>query len=350
MSSQNASLTSKLTLVVLTLILVCLAMLVARVYRSPETAGVESSTSADERLGEKTLQPPLYSSGRSFRATTNNLGVKPVAPASASGLEETPISEPPNSSASYSPSGGAGSTFLPVIVTVEEDPNGDLARRPRLKGFVTLVGTPKPEIQIPMGSVCGNLHPGSATTRHYVVNKNGGLANVFVSLQNARATRVQGMGPTLDQVGCMFEPYVLGVVVDQRFRIKNSDPTLHNVHATPKLNKEFNIGQPHRGQVIEKSFSKAEPFLRIKCDVHPWMFAYIGVFDHPFFATTDTNGMFWLPTGFPAGEYVVSAAHLRAGEILEQVRIAEGEEKVLHFQFDLSSPNQPRGGVVSAQP
>ena len=186
-----------------------------------------------------------------------------------------------------------------------------LAPAGEITGKVTLKGTPKPEVSIDLGAVCGPLNPNkSVTTRHYVVGKDGGLANVFVYLKDAKAAPSASEAQMLDQAGCMYEPYVMGVVTGQKFKIKNSDPTLHNVHATPKINKEFNFGQPIKDQVSEKSFDQAEVLVRMKCDVHPWMFAYVGVVDHPYFAVTDKEGNFKI-SGVPDGKYTIVAYHLK---------------------------------------
>jgi hypothetical protein len=179
-----------------------------------------------------------------------------------------------------------------------------------ITGKVTLKGTPKPEIPIDLGPSCGPLNPKKVSTRHFVVGEGGGLANVFVYLKDAKAAPAAGEGPTLDQVGCMYEPYVFGVVTGQKFKVQNSDPTLHNVHATPKINKEFNFAQTSKGQVHEKSFEQAEVLVRIKCDVHPWMFSYAGVVDHPYFAVTDKDGNYKI-SGVPDGKYTVVAYHLK---------------------------------------
>jgi hypothetical protein len=146
----------------------------------------------------------------------------------------------------------------------------------------------------------------------------------------------------------MFEPYVLGVVTGQKFRIRNSDPTLHNVHATSKVNREFNFGQGLKGQINEVSFPKPELLVRLKCDVHPWMFSYVNVMDHPYFAITDTNGFFRLPAGLPAGDYTISAVHLKAGELVQQVSLSDGEQRTLQFQFSATSGAQPQGRVAQS--
>ncbi len=179
-----------------------------------------------------------------------------------------------------------------------------------ITGKVTLKGTPKPELEIPLTPSCAKVNPGKVTTRHYVVGKDGGLANVFVYLKDAKAAPATGEEPQLDQVGCMYEPYVMGVVVGQKFKIRNSDAELHNVHATPKINKEFNLGQPIKGQVTEKNFDQPEVLVRMKCDVHPWMFAYIGVCENPYFAVTDKEGNYAI-AGVPDGKYTIVAYHLK---------------------------------------
>jgi len=179
-----------------------------------------------------------------------------------------------------------------------------------VSGKVTFKGTPKPEIVIPLTPTCGKINPGAPTTRHFVVSKDGGLANVFVYIKDAKKTDPKGEATMLDQVGCMYEPYVLGIVAGQKLKIHNSDPEMHNVHATPKINSEFNFAQL-KGQVNEKTFDKPEVAVRIKCDVHPWMFAYVGVVDHPFFAVTDKDGNFKI-SGLPDGKYTIEAFHQKS--------------------------------------
>jgi hypothetical protein len=203
--------------------------------------------------------------------------------------------------------------YLGILALVATLP---LARSADLTGKVVLKGTPKPEIPIDMAAdpKCGALHSKPITTRHYVVDKAGGLANVLVFVKSGLAEKnfpTPSDAPLLDQVGCEYTPYVMGVMVNQKFKIKNSDPTLHNVHATPKpgsANKEFNFAQPVKDMVSEKSFPAPEVPVRFKCDVHPWMFAYVGVFEHPFFAVTDKEGNFKI-SGLPNGKYTIEAHH-----------------------------------------
>ncbi len=202
--------------------------------------------------------------------------------------------------------------YLPLVAVLVGSTS--LVNAGDITGKVTLKGTPKAEVPIDLGPSCGPLNPNknSVTTRHYVVGKDGGLANVFVYLKDAKGAAGAGDTPVLDQVGCMYEPYVLGVVTGQKFKVKNSDATLHNVHNTPKIqgNKEYNIGQAVKGQMNDFSFDKSEILMRFKCDVHPWMFAYVGVVEHPYFAVTDKDGNFKI-SGVPDGNYSVVAYHLK---------------------------------------
>ena len=178
-----------------------------------------------------------------------------------------------------------------------------------LTGKVTLKGTPPPELTIQMDATCGKLHAAPVTTRHYMAAPDGGLANVFVYVKSGVSGQAAASKdiPILDQVNCMYEPYVLGAMTNQKFKAKNSDGFLHNVHPTPKVagNTEKNAAQPVKGMETEFSFAKPEVLVRFKCDVHPWMFAYVGVVDHPYFAVTGKDGTFKIPN-LPPGKYSIS--------------------------------------------
>lgn len=217
-----------------------------------------------------------------------------------------------------------------------------------LIGAVRLAGKPKPEIVIRMDAVCGELNPEPVTTRHFVVSKSGGLANVLVYLRDAQKVRPAEPGPVLDQVACLFEPYVMGLIAGQTFFVRNSDPVFHNVNVMAKFNRQRNLGQPLQGDIASFSFDKPEVFIRIKCDVHPWMFAYIGVIDHPYFAVTDTNGLFRLPPGFSHGTYTVVARHVKAGELVQKVTIGSGEQKAVQFEFTAGELAGAQAQVSSA--
>jgi hypothetical protein len=225
--------------------------------------------------------------------------------------------------------------YLPSITIAAVLASFQLAGAADITGKVKLKGTPKPEIPIQLDATCGKLHDKPVTTRHFVVGADNGLANVFVYIKQGapKSPPPAGDSPVLDQTGCMYEPYVMGVVTGQKFKVRNSDSLLHNVHATPKVNKEFNFAQVSKGQENEKSFDQPEVLVRVKCDVHGWMFAYIGVVDHPYFAVTDKDGNFTIKN-VPPGKYTVEAYHLKAGAKTQET---DGTKKL---EFELEAPAQ----------
>jgi len=350
--NPDKPLVNRLTLLVLSLILVCLVLLVVRAYQKPGTTG-EPPAMAETEISPVVAEesPPAEPSTpmrppQVVRRTPTTNTVRVSSPARSSGPVNSAVPE-----AGAPPAQFADRATALVAVSEGEHVGGALisggpSPGTSLSGWVTLTGTPPPEIPISLGPTCSSLRTDKVTTRHFVVSREGGLANVLVYVANARSSPPLVEPPVLDQIGCMFEPYVFGVVAGQKFKIRNSDSTLHNIHATPRNNREFNIAQAARGQVDTFSFPKHELFVRIKCDVHPWMFAYVNVLRHPFFAITDTNGVFRLPAGLPAGDYHVRAFHLKAGDLTQQVRIGDGEQRTLHFEFSVQPGAQPQGRVA----
>ena len=136
----------------------------------------------------------------------------------------------------------------------------------------------------------------------------------------------------LDQKGCHYVPHVFGMMAKQKLLIKNTDDTLHNIHAMPTANKEFNIGQPNQGMETTRTFAQPEVMVHFKCDVHPWMSAYVGVLSHPFFGVTGEDGTFSIK-GLPAGEYTLEAWHEKYGPQTQTVKVAAGESKTVDFKF-----------------
>lgn len=210
-----------------------------------------------------------------------------------------------------------------------------------ISGKVKLNGTPPPEKTITPDAACGKLSP-KLTTRHYVVGADKGLANVFVYIKEGAkpVAAPTEKGQMLDQVGCQYIPYVMGVQTGQHFDVKNSDPLLHNVHTLPKVpgNKERNIGQPVPMKT-DFVFEKQELLVQFKCEVHPWMFAYVGVVDHPYFAVTDKDGSFKI-ANVPAGDYTIEIVHLKAGRTTQKVTVGADDKKSLDFTLEAKAPGQ----------
>lgn len=194
-------------------------------------------------------------------------------------------------------------------------------------GKVTLTGTPPAEKSLPLDPSCGKLWPNEKPkTRFYAVGADNGLADVFVYLKQASGGPAPTKPVLLDQKGCEYIPYVVGLQVGQKLLVRNSDPVLHNVHATPKINKEFNLAQMAGGKDIERTFDQSEVFVRFKCDVHPWMFAYVGVVPHGYFAVTDKDGNFKIED-VPPGKYTLVAFHRKTHVTEDKAQTQEIEVK-----------------------
>jgi len=197
----------------------------------------------------------------------------------------------------------------------------NLAHAGDITGTVTLKGTPPAEKEItPLkdDATCGKFHSAPPTTRFYVTGANSGLADTVVMLKgiSGKSTGASAAPVVLDQKSCLYVPQIVAVQTGQTITVKNSDPVLHNVHSVPAVagNEEKNMAQMPNGADLTLKFDKAENFLKFKCDVHPWMFAWLTVVDHPYFAVTDKDGKFTIKD-VPAGKYTVTALHRKAAPL-----------------------------------
>ena len=194
-------------------------------------------------------------------------------------------------------------------------------------------GDPDTAIKMDADPVCLGLHTEPVETETIVADA-GKLANVFVYVKEGVSGSYSppDEAQLLNQEGCTYSPHVAGIMTGQKLVIRNSDSTLHNVHALPKNNQEFNQGQPFQGMELEKEFDTAEVMIRFKCDVHPWMGAYMGVLDHPFFAVSGADGSFEID-GLPAGDYVIEAWHETLGTQTQSVSVAADGAVDVTFDF-----------------
>lgn len=205
-----------------------------------------------------------------------------------------------------------------------------------LAGKVLFEGTaPAPQmVRLDADPVCLLQHKGGLPSEEVVVNPNGTLKNVFVYVKQGLEGKKfdPPKEPVIfDQKGCHYEPHVFGIRVNQPLQILNSDGTLHNVHSLPKNSKEFNLGMPIQGMKLTQKFSAPEVMVKIKCEVHPWMAAYGGVLDHPFFAVTGADGTFTLKD-LPPGEYTLEAWHEKYGTQTAQVKVPDQSEVSFTFK------------------
>jgi plastocyanin len=226
--------------------------------------------------------------------------------------------------------GGGGETPAPADTAATAPATSgakslDAATAGTIAGRVTLTGTPPEEQVIRMNAdpVCMREAPGSQRTEVFLVGEGGTLGNAFVYIKDGldgfdfpAATGTV----TLDQQGCRYLPHVIGIRTGQTLEIVNSDPTLHNIHAIPANNPEFNTGQPIQGMKTQQTFANSEVMVPFKCDVHSWMNAYAGVVDHPYFAVTDADGTFSL-ANVPPGTYTIEVWHEKLGTQTQSVTV-----------------------------
>jgi plastocyanin len=168
-----------------------------------------------------------------------------------------------------------------------------------------------------------------------VVVDNGNLSNVFVYIKDGLGNRTFDVPKdpvVLDQSGCKYHPHVLGVMTGQTVQIKNDDQTTHNIHPTPKDNREWNESQPPSSAPLEKNFAREEIMLPVKCNQHPWMKMYINVVKTPFYAVTDKSGKYEIK-GLPPGDYTIAFVHEKMGEQDQKITVAPKDSKTVDQTF-----------------
>jgi hypothetical protein len=206
-------------------------------------------------------------------------------------------------------------------------------------GTISFVGTPPQPLVIDMSAdpICENVN--ADRTSDWVVVTDHKLANVVVYVRsdglNAYSFDAPSAEVTLAHRGCQLVPHVMGMLTQQTLRILNSDPTTHNSHAISKNNRDWNQSQPPGAAALEQHFSLPELFIPIKDNQHPWEKAYVGVFSHPFYSVSATDGSYRI-SGLPLGQYTIVAWHEKFGEQTVDAFLAGNEQKNLDFTFKAS--------------
>jgi plastocyanin len=222
----------------------------------------------------------------------------------------------------------------------------DTSKAGEVKGTVAIEGMPPKNEAIKMNAdpVCVRENKDPQFQETYTVSDDGKtLGNVFVYVKDGLGNYVYDTPTTpakIDQKQCRYHPHVFGMRVGQPLEIINSDPTLHNIHALPKGNAEFNTGQPIQGMKTTHTFTAKEVMVPFKCDVHGWMNAYVGVLDHPYYAVTEKDGKFSLKD-LPAGSYTIEAWHEKLGTQDQKVSLGEKETKEVNFTFKAAGGPTP---------
>ena len=236
---------------------------------------------------------------------------------------------------SPAPQGGqAPASSAPAAAPAPEAPVA-LPGESTITGRIKFEGkAPTPRvIRMDSDQLC--MPEGPNTSEVIIVGPGNGLQNVFVYVKDGLGDRTFPAPKTpvvLDQKGCKYSPHVFGAQVGQPVTILNSDPTLHNVHAVPKANEEFNFGQSKKGMETTRAFSTPEVMVPFLCDVHGWMNAYGGIVAHPFYAVSKPDGSFEIK-GLPAGTYTIEAWHERLGTQTAKVTVDGKTGAMTSFAF-----------------
>jgi plastocyanin len=225
----------------------------------------------------------------------------------------------------------------------------DAATAGSVSGRVTFTGTPgtpaaAEPIDMAEEAVCSAKHSTPPMREVAMVGADGGLANVFVYVKSGPATTMQFPTPgeqvVLDQNGCVYVPHVMALQTGQELLVRNSDDVLHNINATPTENRPFNRSQPQAGMEFTTTFSAPEVMIPVRCDVHGWMEAFIGVNSHPYHAVTSADGSFSLPN-LPPGDYEVEAWHEMYGTLTQTVTVPASGAAEVTFAFSDAMAGRP---------
>lgn len=277
------------------------------------------------RSGGKRLSALFSRTGKSFLCWTS-LVVVTAAVGMAGGCGKGSAK-----SASY-PAGAVDSANGSLEADV------DAATAGSITGTVVLDGAPPslPAINMQSEPACAKANPTGTASQAVVVGSGGDLANAVVYVkQELRHYRYETPKDpvVLDQKGCLYQPRVVGLMTNQPLEIRNSDATIHNVHAIPKNSVEWNRAQRAGSALIETSFQRPELAIPFMCNVHPWMRAFVFVFDHPYFSVTGGDGKFELKN-LPPGTYTIEAWQEKLGTRGETVTLAPRESKQVTFRFN----------------
>jgi plastocyanin len=225
----------------------------------------------------------------------------------------------------------AKSAPAPAYFKVDPETAGTVSGRIHFTGK-----KPAPQvIDMSEEPACVEAHHGKAYDESLVVNKKGDLANAFVYVKSGlegKIFEVPATPVTIDQSGCWFRPRVLGIQTGQILKVVNSDPVTHNIHPMAEINREWNHSQGAGDPPLARRFTKPEIMIRVKCNIHSWMHAFIGVLDHPYFSVSKEDGTFEI-TNLPPGTYTIAVWQEKLGTQEQQVTVPPQGKTEANFTF-----------------
>ncbi len=225
----------------------------------------------------------------------------------------------------------AKSEPAPVYFKVDPETAGTVTGQILFKGK-----RPAPKvIDMSEEPACVEAHHGKAYDESLVVGKKGGLANAFVYVKaglEGKTFEIPADPVTIDQNGCWFRPRVLGIQTGQVLKVVNSDPVTHNIHPMAAVNREWNHSQGADDPPLARKFLKPEIMIPVKCNIHSWMHAFIGVLDHPYFAVSNDDGTFAIKN-LPPGTYTIAVWQEKLGTQEQQVTVPPHGKTEANFTF-----------------
>ena len=206
-----------------------------------------------------------------------------------------------------------------------------------LTGTIRYTGKKPPRRLVDMTGdpACVEAHHAKAYDESIAVNSNRTLANVFVYIKSGlegENFETPATPVTIDQQGCWFHPRVMGIQTGQTLQVTNSDPVTHNIHPLAQINREWNHSQGQGDAPLARRFVKPEVMIRVKCNIHSWMHAFIGVVENPYFAVSGADGTFEI-RNVPPGDYVIEAWHETLGVQEQKVTVAPSGKIETNFSF-----------------
>jgi plastocyanin len=243
---------------------------------------------------------------------------------------------------------GCGTKGISDETTTASVPAGapvDPSTAGTIRGKVELDGTPPARRPLNMGAAekCAQQRTTPGMTEDVVPGDNGTLQNVVVYLKGdfSKYSFPKATTPVaLRQNGCVFEPHVVALMTGQPLQVSNSDPMTHNINGgATKNNKRWNDSQPAKGAATEETFAKEEVAFPVKCNVHPWMKAYIAVVATPYFQVTGQDGSFELKN-VPPGTYTVVAWQETYGTNEQTITVGPSENKETTLTFKAATTSK----------